>query len=141
MVEPEVHVAVVIDTSGSMGQQDLEECLGEIEGIIKASGNRIGVNVYACDADVAATQRVFSARDVKLAGGGGTDMRVGIDKAQEGKPQPDIIIVLTDGYTPWPDEPIKPRLIIGLCGVERDSEVAAGCPPWAKTLLIERQAA
>ena len=47
----------------------------------------------------------MQARDVELLGGGGTDMGAGLAKAAELRPRPDLIIVLTDGYTPWPSAP------------------------------------
>lgn len=45
------------------------------------------------------------ASDVKVAERGGTDMRVGITTAQALRPTPDLIVVPTDGYTPWADRP------------------------------------
>ena len=58
--------------------------------------------VLACDAAVAPAQRVTSARQVKLIGGGGTDMGAGIAAASALRPRPAIAVVLTDGDTPWP---------------------------------------
>src|SRR5437764_1272375 len=49
--------------------------------------------------------------DVQLTGGGGTDMRVGITAATRARPAPHVIVVLTDGDTPWPDEPTRARLV------------------------------
>ncbi|MFC7511404.1 VWA-like domain-containing protein [Streptomyces thermocarboxydus] len=75
-------VAVVVDTSGSMGDAELAAALAEITGVLRevgVRGNR--VTVLACDADVHAVSRVTSAEQVTLGGGGGTDMRVGIDAA------------------------------------------------------------
>ena len=77
-------------------------------------GNR--VTVLACDADVHAVTRVVKTEQVELAGGGGTDMRVGIAAALRSPDRPQIVVVLTDGGTPWPDEPTACRLIAGLIG-------------------------
>jgi predicted metal-dependent peptidase len=79
---PLPQVAIVIDTSGSMGEDQLAAALAEITGVLRelgVQGNR--VTVLACDADVQTMARVNSADQVSLAGGGGTDMRVGIARA------------------------------------------------------------
>lgn len=133
MRAPAVRVAVVVDTSGSMGAADLEAAMGEIRGVLAASGiARDQVHVISCDAAAGESARVRSARDVRLSGGGGTDMRVGIAAAEAIRPTPHVTVVLTDGFTPWPDQPGRARLICGVIG--------AGEPPatpeWATTVRI-----
>lgn len=125
-------VAIVIDTSGSMGDDDLAMALAEVTGVLRevgVGGNR--VSVLACDADVHAASRVTSAQQVTLAGGGGTDMRVGVERALALPERPGIVIVITDGYTPWPDEPSSARLIAALT-----SQGAAQPPVWIETVRI-----
>ena len=138
---PQVTVAVVVDTSASVGAQLLRTALGEIGGIVKATGvPERGLSVLAVDADVAATTRVRRAstvvEDVDLSGGGGTDMRVGIAAAQQLRPRSDAILVLTDGYTPWPAEPTRSRLIVGVLGAAQGDGVLATVPSWAHTVAI-----
>ena len=41
-------------------------------------------------------------------------MGKGIQAAMELKPTPDVVVVLTDGFTPWPDKPPKAKVIVGL---------------------------
>ncbi|MEV6924229.1 VWA-like domain-containing protein [Dactylosporangium sp. NPDC051485] len=114
---PLPRVAIVIDTSGSMGPDDLASALGEVTGVLRTVGIRGNrVTVLACDADVHAVTRVTKAEQVELGGGGGTDMRVGIARALAVPDPPNIIVVLTDGATPWPDEPTGCRVIAGLVG-------------------------
>src|SRR5205823_3967100 len=97
MRRPQVAVAVVIDTSGSMGQSELNAALAEVKGVISAAGiGPTGLAVLACDAAVGAKTRVRRVEDVQLVGGGGTDMRVGIAAAETRRPRPDVIVVLTD---------------------------------------------
>lgn len=128
-----VRVAVVVDTSGSMSQADLDAAMGEIQGVLRASGvARDQVHVVSCDAEAGTTARVRRAGDVALSGGGGTDMRVGIAAAEAIRPTPHVVIVLTDGYTPWPDAPGRARLV---CGVIRPGE-PSGTPEWAATVHI-----
>jgi predicted metal-dependent peptidase len=135
MRRPRVSVAVVVDTSGSMGQSDLDSAMAEIEGVISAAGiGRDGLLVLACDAEVGATTRVRRTQDVKLVGGGGTDMRVGIAAAEASHPRPDVVVVLTDGETPWPDRPIRSRLVAGIIGNRRSVD---SVPSWATTVLVD----
>jgi hypothetical protein len=73
----------------------------------------------------------MQARKVQLLGGGGTDMGVGLAKATELRPRPDLIVVLTDGFTPWPNEAPKGiRVIVGLM------DPSGSVPPWAKAIPI-----
>ena len=47
---------------------------------------REGLVVLAVDAEVHVTKQVFRANEVNLVGGGGTDMRVGIEAAARLRP-------------------------------------------------------
>ena len=99
-------IAIVIDTSGSVNEKEISEFLSEVDGIATANGIAQGITVIPCDSQVGEIQKIRSISgiaEIKLRGGGGTDLRVGISAAESLKPQPKIIIVLTDGYTPWPD--------------------------------------
>lgn len=138
MRAPSVVVSVVVDTSGSMGQADLDAAMSEVHGVLRSSGvARDRVRLYSCDAAATTAQRVRSATTVRLSGGGGTDMRVGIAAAEADRPQPHVVIVLTDGDTPWPDAPTRARLV---CGVISDRP-PVGTPPWATTVHITPRAA
>jgi predicted metal-dependent peptidase len=56
MQRPLITVAVIVDTSGSMGQPELDAVLAEITGVIRAAGiGPRGLLVLACDAAVGAT--------------------------------------------------------------------------------------
>jgi predicted metal-dependent peptidase len=131
-------VAVVCDTSGSMSDDLLVRALAEVEALLARTGLRsTGITVLAVDTDVHATTRVHRAAHVQLAGGGGTDMAAGILAAAALRPRPDIIVVLTDGWTPWPEAP--PRGIRVVVGLLRSSEMDDGIetPAWARTVLID----
>lgn len=129
---PLPRVAVVVDTSGSMGDDDLAAALAEVTGVLRevgAGGNR--VTVLACDAAVRAVARVSAVDQVELAGGGGTDMAAGVRAALAVPDPPNIVVVLTDGHTPWPPEPVSARLIAALIGPG-----APEPPPWAETVRV-----
>jgi predicted metal-dependent peptidase len=119
-------VAVVVDTSGSVSDAMLAQALGELKGVLR-SGAR--VTLYSVDAEVHHVQRVFRGDPVVLYGGGGTDMRVGIARALEDGH--DLVVVLTDGYTPWPEVPPRARVVVGLLG-----DCPNKPPPWAKVVRI-----
>jgi predicted metal-dependent peptidase len=113
-------VAVVVDTSGSVDDGLLAQALGEIDGVLTALGVADPqVNVLAVDAAVHAVTTVRRADAVRLAGGGGTDMALGIQLAQELRPRVDVIIVLTDGQTGWPAHPASMPVIAVLIGRTR----------------------
>jgi len=123
-------IAVVVDTSGSMSQEALDGVLAEVSGIIKKCCSKQGLTVLAVDAALNSSQKVFSAKNINLIGGGGTDMGLGIEEALKLKPRPHVIIVLTDGYTGWPEKP-PVKTIVGLIGN------GPAAPNWAKTIRID----
>jgi predicted metal-dependent peptidase len=119
---PRPKVQVAIDTSGSMTAHDLEIALGEVKGILDAT--QAIVEVFAVDTAVADKQKVYNPKDIELIGGGGTDMGNGLRAMAEDRAP--IAIVLTDGYTPWPNEKPKGlgRVIVALVKSDR-----YGSPP------------
>jgi predicted metal-dependent peptidase len=81
----------------------LAQALAEVDGVLKSGGIAGNdITVLAVDAAVQEVSRVRDATAVRLGGGGGTDMTVGIHAALSATPRPELVIVLTDGETPWP---------------------------------------
>jgi predicted metal-dependent peptidase len=129
---PLPRVAVVIDTSGSMGEAELAAALAEVTGVLREVGIRGNrVTVLACDADVQAVSRVAATEQITLGGGGGTDMRVGIEAALAAPERPSIVVVLTDGFTPWPDTDPPCRVIAALIGSAPPQP-----PSWVETVRV-----
>ncbi len=127
---PVPHVAMVVDTSGTVDDQLLGRAMAEVESAITALGIPGGaVTVLACDAAVGAVTRVRRASDAVLIGGGGTDMRVGMAAASAQRPRPDLIVVLTDGYTPWPSTPPPGSAVIAAM-LRRPQETLPATPSW-----------
>ncbi|HVE91280.1 MAG TPA: VWA-like domain-containing protein [Actinomycetota bacterium] len=137
MRKPVPEVAVVCDTSGSMSEAMLGQAMAEVEGLLRTVG--LGANklrVLSCDYDVHKVQRVTTARQVQLAGGGGTDMGRGIDAAMKLKPAPSVVVVLTDGFTPWPDQgPKDARVVVALIGGDRSGKWVP--PSWARVVHVD----
>lgn len=130
---PVPEVAVVCDTSGSMTEDLLAAALAEVDGLLRALGLARQLRIIACDTAADSARQVSSARQVELVGGGGTDMGAGIAAAYALRPRPAVTVVLTDGYTPWPDsQPPGMRVIVGLLG-----EDAPDGPAWAKAIRVD----
>jgi predicted metal-dependent peptidase len=130
--QPLPKVAMVLDTSGSMSDHMLAQSLAEVGGVLRSLGVAgRDLKIVCCDAKAFEAQKVMKAKDVQLLGGGGTDMGAGLAKAAELRPQPDLVIVLTDGFTPWPQAaPNGIPVIVGLM------DPNGSVPPWAKTIVI-----
>lgn len=128
--EPTPSVSVVIDTSGSMGQKEVSLALSEVKKILQQMGSREGVNVLCVDAEVTSARRVYTEKQIKVKGGGGTDMTVGITEAMKMKPRPDVVVVITDGYTPWPESRPSATVVVALTNEHTEA------PPWAKTVRV-----
>lgn len=132
---------LVIDTSGSMSDKQISAAKAEAQGIIKKALNGAKLAVIECDAVAGAVQQVRKGKEIVLHGGGGTDMRRGLEAAYEHTPDSDVVVVLTDGITPWPEQP-PPRGMKAVVGIIHDSRqtdtdaIEASTPDWAKTVLI-----
>jgi predicted metal-dependent peptidase len=134
LVSPVPRIAVIVDTSASMDAILLGHVLGEVEALLRVAGlAEREIAVLSCDTAVHSTQRVFSARQIELFGGGGTDLGVGLSAATALRPRPQVAVVLTDGYTPWPAErPQLDRVVVGVLGTPQGTE-----PAWALVVPIE----
>lgn len=139
MHRPVPHVAIVCDTSGSMHELLLGRALAEVEGILSRAGLRqTHVRVLAVDTNVHAVTRVSRAAQVELAGGGGTDMGAGITAAAALRPRPSVIIVLTDGFTPWPTAaPTSTKVVVGILKQSMAPIGHFGVPAWARCVEID----
>lgn len=94
---PVPHVGVLVDTSGSMGDEELKIGLEETKGILLAVG--ADIHFYACDAALHSAQRVRNINEVRklMKGGGGTDMRPAFDHIIRQPRKPEVLVVVTDG--------------------------------------------
>jgi len=115
---PQVKVAVVVDTSGSMGTDELKAAIAETSGVLRAAGGTI--DLCACDAKVHELQPVRDAKQAAamLKGGGGTDFRPAFNALMD-RPRgarPDVVVFMTDGQGPAPASPPACKVIWCLIG-------------------------
>ena len=127
---PKIAVDLVIDTSGSMGEADLAAALSETRAVLRRTGAT--VRVVCCDAAATAPRQVRSIDDVTLTGGGGTDLRVGIDASLAARPAANVVVVFTDGGTPWHEHRLAVPMIVALIG----KHAVDTTPAWAKTVHV-----
>jgi predicted metal-dependent peptidase len=136
---PIPNLAVVRDTSGSMGAAELQAVTNEVEGIAKQLGIRDD-NLIVLDVDtvVAAKRKYRRAGDLaEVAGRGGTDMANGIIEASKLKPAPTVIVCITDGYTGWPEAQLPMPVIACIIGNEATIPAEYAPPAWIRKVYIE----
>lgn len=112
--ETTLDIAVAVDTSGSISQDDLNQAaseIGEIQNSIDAT-----IHVVYVDAEFANAQEFLPGDEVKLEakGGGGTDFVPAFEWVEEKQLDIACMIYLTDGYcSSFPEvEPEYPVLWI-----------------------------
>ncbi len=101
-----------------------------MRGVLQATCSSVGARVLSVDAAVQSSQRVTRVDQVALAGGGGTDLRVGFEAVERLRPRPTVLVVVTDGQTPWPAQP--PRGMSVVVALTRP----AVTPVWAKSVVL-----
>jgi len=103
-------LVVAVDTSGSIGQEELNVFLAELNGILEQTRPE-EVTLIPCDAEVYPqyvkkyTPQDFPITSPKLGGGGGTDFCPVFAHVEKEGLIPVCLIYLTDMYGPFPDIP------------------------------------
>ena len=131
-------LAVVIDTSGSMSGSRIRQAAGEIYGILQQAHQH--VTLIPADAAAYAPILLRSLTDfskvLSLPGGGGTDLRPGIEAALKLQPAPDAILVLTDGEIPWPETTYSVPVLFGIVNQELTAHNRPPNPPWGEDSYV-----
>ncbi|WP_292981036.1 VWA-like domain-containing protein [Mycobacterium sp.] len=127
---PKIAVDLIFDTSASVGDADLAAAYSETRAVLRRTGAT--VRMLCCDAAATEARPVRSLSDVTLVGGGGTDMRVGIEAALAARPKANVLVLFTDGGTPWPERRLPVPMIVALIG----AHAVDTAPAWAKTVRV-----
>jgi predicted metal-dependent peptidase len=102
-------VVVGVDTSGSIGQRELDVFFAEVGGILNDVKPR-RIVVIGCDAHVSQVEEVYSldefdtVRSKGLKGGGGTRFEPVFEYVEEHDLRPETLIYLTDLYGSFPSK-------------------------------------
>jgi predicted metal-dependent peptidase len=104
-------IVIGVDTSGSIGEQELEQFAGEISAIASEAQPE-AVHVVYCDAAVQSSQQFGPSEPIDLEpkGGGGTDFRPVFEWVEANQLAPVCLIYLTDlcchSFPPVPEYPV-----------------------------------
>ena len=130
-------VLFMIDTSGSMSDDLITLAYSEVKGALDQFDNKLNGMLGFFDADVVPPvpfcdeESLFS---IKVSGGGGTDFApiFSYVKNEMTDNLPSIIIILTDGYAPFPHESCS--LGIPVLWLLNNESVT---PPWGRIARIK----
>jgi predicted metal-dependent peptidase len=133
-----IDVAIAIDMSGSIGQEDATVFLSEVKGIMDQYQD-FAIDIWCFDTDIYNHQRITHDNDQDLLdyapeGGGGTDFMANWEFMKEQGIQPKKFIMFTDGYPcgEWGDENYCDTLFI----VKGNKDCEA---PFGQTVIYEKE--
>lgn len=130
-------ILFMIDTSGSMSNEQITTAYSEIKGAIDQFDGKLKGWLGFFDAVIVKPQEFENEDEFKIirpAGGGGTSFDIIFEYVQHemrDKP-PASIIILTDGYAPFPDE--KEAMGIPVLWIINNENAR---PPWGKVTRIK----
>ena len=133
-----IDVAIGIDMSGSIGQEDATVFLSEVKGIMDQYED-FKVNLWCFDTEIYNHKSITHDEaeellDYEPMGGGGTDFEVNWQFMEENGIQPKKFIMFTDGYPcgGWGDEDYCDTIFI----VKGNKEAQA---PFGQTVIYETE--
>lgn len=128
-------ILFMIDTSGSMSDKMITAAYSEVKGAIDQFDGKLKGWLGFFDAAII-EPKPFSNEDefrvIRPAGGGGTDFQIIFEYVQQHMEKPPAsIIILTDGYAPFPQEKLAMGIpVLWLLNNEKVD------PPWGKVARI-----
>ncbi len=135
-----IDVAISIDMSGSIGEDDATTFLSEVKGIMDQYED-FKVNIWCFDTDIYNHQEITHDNSEDLLsyepqGGGGTDFEVNWQFMQDNGIQPRKFIMFTDGYPcgGWGDEDYCDTIFV----VKGNEKAEA---PFGQTVIYEKETA
>jgi predicted metal-dependent peptidase len=133
-----IDVAISIDMSGSIGEEDATVFLSEIKGIMDQYED-FRINLWCFDTEIYNWKQITHDEAHELEeyvpeGGGGTDFEVNWTFMEENGIQPKKFIMFTDGYPcgGWGDEDYCDTIFIVKGNTQADA-------PFGQTVIYERE--
>ena len=127
----------LIDTSGSMSDKEITAAFSEVKGAVDQFDGKLKGWLGFFDAAIIEPKPFESVEDVlkiKPAGGGGTDFQIVFEYVHQHMQDnpPACIIIMTDGYAPFPKEHVAQGIPVLWLIDHSDVE-----PPWGKVAHIK----
>jgi len=133
-----IDVAIAIDMSGSIGEEDATIFLSEIKGIMDQYQD-FGIDIWCFDTDIYNHQRITHDNaddllDYVPEGGGGTDFMANWEFMKDQGITPKKLIMFTDGYPcgEWGDENYCDTLFIVKGNLHAES-------PFGEVIIYEKE--
>ena len=134
-----IDVAIAVDMSGSIGEEDASTFLSEIKGIMDQYED-FKINLWCFDTEIYNPQEITHDNSHDLLeyepqGGGGTDFDVNFTYMEENDIRPKKFIMFTDGYPcgSWGPEDYCDTIFI----VKGNTQAEA---PFGQTVIYEKEA-
>lgn len=129
-------VLFMIDTSGSMSEEDVSTAFKEVRSAVDQFDSKLSGWLGFFDAEVIPPVEFSSVEElkhIKAFGGGGTsfDPIFSYVKEHMSENLPASIVILTDGYAPFPDESVAGGIQVLWLIVNSDVK-----PPWGRVARI-----
>jgi predicted metal-dependent peptidase len=135
-----IDVAIAIDMSGSIGDEDAKVFLSEIKGIMDQYED-FSINLWCFDTEIYNHKAIthdngFELEEYQPEGGGGTDFEVNFSWMEENDIRPKKFIMFTDGYPcgSWGPEDYCDTIFI----VKGNTSAEA---PFGQTVIYEKETA
>jgi predicted metal-dependent peptidase len=132
-----IEIVAWIDTSGSIGEDDLKKFMGELVGITKCFKN-VDLTIGVCDCAITGVYTFKNAtvsdilNKVKLKGGGGTSHIPVFNWMKKERPNAKFVVCFTDGYTDFP----KKTNLETLWVVAGENRIEKEAFPFGKVVVV-----
>ncbi len=128
-------ILFMIDTSGSMSEEDITVVYSEVKGAIDMFDGKLTGWLGFFDAAVTEPKQFMDEKEFEIIrpyGGGGTSFHVVLECARNFKDELACLIILTDGYAPFPEEDSANGIPVLWVLTTDDVE-----PPWGRVARVK----
>jgi predicted metal-dependent peptidase len=131
-----IEIVIAVDTSGSIGKNELERFFGEVNGILQSNG-KYKIWLIQCDADIQKVEVIsyphkLPADGIEIKGRGGTDFRPVFEYMRRNHLQMPLIY-FTDSYGTFPSFPPTFPILWVITDAKRKKDI-----PFGNVIILEK---